>query len=434
MQASKLDSRSVREKHQQYLFPNVANYYQEPVVMDRGEGKYLYDLEGRQYLDFFGGILTVSVGHCHPKVTARVVEQQQRLVHTSTLYPTLPIVQLAERLAQITPGRLQKSFFTNSGTEANETAVLSARLHTGAQEVIALRHAYSGRSMLAMSLTAHAPWRQGGTHVLGIKHAHNAYCYRCPFKMTYPNCDLACARDIEELIQTETSGRVAAFIAEPIQGVGGFITPPKEYFQVAVEIVRKHGGVFICDEVQTGWGRTGTKLFGIQHYGVEPEIMTSAKGLANGQPIGITVAVPEVADSFRGATISTFGGNPVSCAAALAVLDVIEEEKLAQNAQVVGDHLGQGLAALKEKYPVVGDARGMGLMRALELVGENKTPDPASVLQVFEETRQRGLLIGKGGLYNNTLRITPPLNISKADVDVALRILDESFAAVRARV
>ncbi|MHB8945362.1 MAG: aspartate aminotransferase family protein, partial [Bacillota bacterium] len=335
-------------------------------------------------------------------------------------------------LAKLTPGSLQKSFFTNSGTEANETAVLLAKIFTDRQEVVALRHGYSGRSMLAMSLTGHASWRTGGTHILGIKHAHTPYCYRCAFGHTYPDCDLDCARDLEELIRTETSGSIAAFLAEPIQGVGGFITAPKEYFQVAVPIIRKYGGVFICDEVQTGWGRTGGKMFGIEHYGVEPDIMTFAKGLANGSPIGATIARAEIADAWKGPTISTFGGNPVSMAAALATLDVIEKENLPHNAEVVGNRLKQGLLGLQEKYRCIGDVRGMGLMLGMEIVHEHKEPAADTVAQIFEKTKELGLLIGKGGLYGNVLRITPPLNITAADADEAVRLLDKAFASLPA--
>ena len=401
---------------------------------ERGEGQYLYGVDGERYLDFFGGILTVSVGHCHPRVTERICQQVSTLQHTSTLYPHANMVNLAEKFAQIAPGKLQKSFFTNSGTEANETAIMLAKAYTDAQEVIALRHGYSGRSALSMALTGHANWRIGGTQILGIKHAHNGYCYRCPFKREYPDCDLECAYDVEELIRTTTSGRVAALIAEPIQGVGGFITPPPEYFPIVVDIVRQYGGIFICDEVQTGFGRTGEKWFGIEHWGVEPDVITCAKGIANGAPMGATVATAEVADSFRGLTISTFGGNPVSCAAALATIEVIEEENLASNAQVVGSYLRGKLEELKEKYPLVGDVRGMGLMQGVELVREQavstseKEPACQEILQVFEATRRRGLLIGKGGLYGNVIRIAPPLNIGKADVDEAVRVLDEAFA------
>ena len=321
------------DKMKQYIFPAISTYYKEPMVVTKGEGKYLYDDSGRQYLDFFGGILTVSMGHCNPEISERVAAQVKTLQHTSTVYVIKPMVELAEQIAAIAPGKLQKCFFLNSGTEADETAVLLSTIATGNDEIVALRHAYSGRSALAMSLTAHAPWRQGRGLWANVKHAHSPYCYRCAFGRTYPNCNLECAKDIEELICTSTSGKIAAFIAEPIQGVGGFITPPKEYFQEAVAIIRKYGGLFIADEVQTGWGRTGGKMFGIEHWGVEPDIMTFAKGLANGAPIGAVIATPEVADSWRGPSVSTFGGNPVSMVAAQATLELIIKKDIPTHAE-----------------------------------------------------------------------------------------------------
>jgi 4-aminobutyrate aminotransferase-like enzyme len=422
-----MNKQDVLAKHKKFLFSSVANYYDDPLVVDHAKGTYVYDSEGREYLDFFGGIVTVSVGHCHPKVTDAIQKQSAKLQHVSTLYPNEPHVRLAEKLAHITPGKLQKSFFTNSGTEANETAVLLAEIHTKCQDVIALRHSYSGRSHLAMSLTAHAAWRLTPTPTPGVHHIPNAYCYRCPFGLKYPSCDLKCAKDLEEAIQTVTSGRLAAFIAEPIQGIGGFITPPKEYFSEIVAIVRKYGGLFICDEVQTAWGRTGGKMFGIEQWGVEPDIMTLAKGMANGAPIGATIAAPEVADSMTGMSISTFGGNPVTSAAALATIEVIEEENLVENARVMGRRLRAGIEELQKKYPVIGDVRGMGLMQGLELVGENKRPAPEAVRRVFESTKANGLLIGKGGLAGNVIRITPPLNVSGDQIDEAVKRLDRSF-------
>jgi 4-aminobutyrate aminotransferase-like enzyme len=422
-----MNKNEIIDKHQKYLFSCVANYYEEPLVVDRAKGNFVYDIDGKEYLDFFGGILTISVGHCNERVTRAIDEQSHKLQHASTLYPNVPHVALAEKLAQITPGRLQKSFFTNSGTEANETAVLIAQLYTRCQDVIALRHSYSGRSYLALSLTGNASWRLTPTTVSGIHHIPSAYCYRCPFGLTYPSCDLKCARDLEEAIQTETSGRVAALIAEPIQGVGGYITPPKEYFKEIAAILKKYGGLFICDEVQTGWGRTGGKMFGIEQWGVEPDIMTFAKGMANGVPIGATIATPEVADSLKGLNISTFGGNPVTATAALATIQVIEEDNLVENARVMGTRLREGLNALQEKYPVIGDVRGMGLMQALELVGDQKKPDTESLKRLFEATRRHGLLIGKGGLMGNVVRIAPPLNVTADQVDQALKVLDQSF-------
>ncbi len=431
-----LDAASIRAKEKEFLFPSVGHYYQEPIVLESGSGTRVRDIDGREYLDFFGGILTLSLGHCNPRVNEPLKAQIDRLGHVSTLYPTLPMVELAERLARITPGRLQKSFFTASGTEADETAVALAQVYTGALEIIALRHGYSGRSMLAQSLTAHASWRSVPTQIAGIKHAVSPYCYRCPLGLSYPSCGVKCAKDLEELIQTTTTGKIAGFLAEPIQGVGGFITPPPEYFQIAVEIVRKYGGVFICDEVQTGFGRTGKHMFGIEHWGVEPDIMTMAKGIANGMPIAATIATPEIADSFKKLTISTFGGNPLSCTAANATLEVIEHDNLAENSAVRGAQLRAGLDALKARHPaLIGEVRGKGLMQALELVVDEKagdrTPNPAATLRLFEETKRQGLLIGKGGLYANVVRISPPLNVSSAEVDEALGKLGDSFLALQ---
>jgi 4-aminobutyrate aminotransferase len=368
-------------------------------------------------------------------VTQRVQEQAAKLLHSSTLYPNENHVRLAEKMAEITPGKLQTSYFTNSGTEADETAVMLAKSYTGYQEVIALRHGYSGRSPLGMSLTGQAGWRIGGTHILGIKHAMNPYCYRCPLKMTYPSCGVACAEDVEEVIKTSTSGRVAALIAEPIQGVGGFVTPPKEYFKIVVEIVHNYGGLFICDEVQTGFGRTGDKWFGIEHWDVEPDVMTMAKGIANGLPMGNIITTEEIAQGTvgKGLTISTFGGNPLSTAASLATLEVMEEEATPQHIAEVGDYLRAGLEKLQDKYPLIGDVRGMGLMQGVEMVKDRQTKEPApeAVVAVFEQTRARGLLIGKGGMYNNVLRIAPPLIATKEHVDEALNILDHAFAQVQ---
>jgi 4-aminobutyrate aminotransferase-like enzyme len=307
-----------------------------------------------------------------------------------------------------------------------------ARMHTGNLEVVALRHGYSGRSSLTRGLTGMNTWRKGTIEV-GIVHAMNPYCYRCPLGLKYPSCEVACVKDIENVIQFSTSGRIAAFLAEPIQGVGGFITPPKEYFKMAFSIVKQYGGDFISDEVQTGWGRTGRKWFGIEHWEVEPDMITAAKGLGNGVPIGLTVAKPEIADSFQGLTISTFGGNPVTSVTAKAVIDIVEEDDLRTNAAVVGDYFRKKLEELQAKHAIIGDVRGMGLMQALELVEdrESKKPASASTGALMEEARKRGLLIGKGGFYGNVIRMSPPLNIAKTDVDEAARILDESFTAIK---
>ena len=422
--------------NKEFLFPAVFHYYQEPLVVARAKDQYVWDADGNQYLDFFGGIVTVSVGHCNDAVNAKVHRQLDTLQHVSTVFANEPQAALAKKIASLTPGRqLTKSFFTNSGTEANETAIVAARCYTGNTEIVALRHAYHGRSAMAMTLTGQGSWRIGLPQA-GIVHAHNAYCYRCPFGLTYPSCEVKCAQDMEELIRSTTGGAIAGFIAEPIQGVGGFITPPKEYFQIVERIVRSHGGLFISDEVQTGWGRTGGKWFGIEQWGVTPDIITGAKGLANGSPIGLTVARPEVADSITRLTISTFGGNPVTATAAKAVIDFIEEQNLLANCTDTGAYLRAGLEDLKQKHELIGDVRGMGLLQAIELVQDRKSKAPATAEtgMLMEATRENRLLVGKGGMFGNVLRVSPPMNIGRSDVDQFLTLLDRSLVACSAAV
>jgi len=426
------ETTDIIREYKEHVWPAASTYYETPLVIERGEGMHVWDDKGNRYLDCFGGVLTVSVGHANPAVNRAIREQIDKVSHTSALYINKPAAELAGKVAEIAPGKLNTSFFTNSGTEADETAMLLARLYTGRQEIIALRHAYHGRSMLAMSATGHSTWRHGGTHVAGIKHAIAPYCYRCPFGESYPDCGIKCAQDVEDVILTTTDGKIAAFIAEPILGVGGFIVPPKEYFAEVQKITKRYGGIFICDEVQTGWGRTGDKWCAIEHWDVEPDVMTFAKGMANGSPIGCTTTTDEIAKAFPGLTFSTFGGNPVTAAAALATIRYIEEKDLPRNAAVVGGYLRERLEKLKDKYKVIGDVRGMGLMQAIECVEDRKTkvPAPRAVLRVFEETRKRGVLIGKGGLFGNVIRLGPPLIATKEDIDVLCDALDAAFATV----
>lgn len=415
------------------LFPAVSHLYGEPLTLARAKDQYVWDESGRQYLDFFGGIVTVSIGHCNAEINERVHRQIDTLGHTSTLYSSAPMLRLAGKLASLSPGgALTRAMFTNSGSEANETAIHAARLYTGHSDIVALRHSYHGRSQLSAALTGNHAWRPAGSAAPGITFAHNAYCYRCPFGLTYPSCELRCAHDVQELVRTTTSGRVAGMIAEPIQGVGGFITPPPEYFGIVARIVREHGGIFISDEVQTAWGRTGSKWFGIEHWGVQPEMLTSAKGLANGLPIGLTLASDAVARAVPAPTISTFGGNPISSEAACAVLDFIEEHGLRARTGENGAYLRAGLLALQAKHALIGEVRGMGLLQALELVTDrgSRTPAPAETNAVLEAARQQGLLIGKGGLHGNCLRLSPPMNIGRSDIGEFLLRLDRAFETI----
>ena len=427
-------SDSIRKKHKKYLFDAIKNFYKEPLVIEKGKGFYVSDSDGNSYLDFFGGILTVSVGHANDEVNTAVKAQVDRLSHISSLYPSIPVVELAEKLVGLAPDNLEKIFFNASGTEADETAVMMAQLYTGNTEVIALRHGYSGRSLLAQSLTGHAPWRALPSQVGSVKHALAPYCYRCPLKMTYPECGVACAKDVEELINTTTTGKVAGILAEPIQGVGGFITPPDEYFSIVSDIIHDHGGLFISDEVQTGFGRTG-KTWGIEHSGVEPDMITVAKGIANGMPLAAVITTKDIADSLQKNTISTFGGNPVSSAAANATLDIIERDDLKTNSVKMGEILKEGLQKIQSEHKkIIGDVRGKGLMVGLELVidetTKDRTPNPEAVDRLMEETKHRGLLIGRGGLYGNCVRISPSLNIGKDEIDEALAILSRSFRSI----
>ncbi len=423
---SNMDSATVRKLHREYVMPATFHYYPESLVLQRGEGMYLTDADGVTYLDFFGGILTVSLGHCHPEVVSAVREQLGILGHTSTLYQNEWIVRLARELALITPGKLQQTFFTNSGSEADEMGILLAKLYTGRSEIIALRHSYSGRGMYAISAMGHAAWRPIAPVMPGISLMPAPYCYRCPFGLSYPSCDVRCADDVKEVIATTTTGQPAAFIAEPILGVGGFITPPKEYFKKVLEPIRKAGALFVCDEVQTGFGRTGTYWCGIEHYGVQPDIITFAKGIASGMPMGATITTPEIAQTFKGLTISTYGGNPISSVAALATIHVMSRENIPERAARLGNKLRQGLLALQDKHPMVGDVRGMGLMQGVELVEDRKTKEPAAKRAnlIIEILRKRQFLIGKGGLYGNTLRIAPPMLVTEAQIEEALTHLD----------
>jgi alanine-glyoxylate transaminase/(R)-3-amino-2-methylpropionate-pyruvate transaminase len=361
----------------EYLLPSMLHLYETPLVLSEGEGVRVRDPEGHEYLDLFSGILTTSVGHCNPRVVEATHRQMKTLGHVSTLYATEIHVEAARKIADIAPGALRRTFFTNSGTEAIETALMMASLATGRTEIIGLRVAYHGRSFMATSVTAHSGWRPLPTPVAGIKHAKAPNPYRCPFKEP---CDESCVDkfvdDLEEVIVTTTNGRPAAFIAETIQGVAGYVVPPASYFRKAAEVIRHYGGLLIIDEVQAGFARTGTHWFGIEHYGVEPDIMVMAKGIANGAPVGATVTTDEIAHAWKGKTISTFGGNPVSMAALCATQDELRDHDAPHNAQARGDQLRAALHEMQQRHPWMGDVRGMGLMQAIEIVEDPATKVP----------------------------------------------------------
>jgi 4-aminobutyrate aminotransferase-like enzyme len=404
---------------QEFLLPSLLHLYETPLVLAEGDGVRVRDSEGREYLDLFSGILTTSVGHCNPRVVEATYEQMKRLGHVSTLYATEVHVEAARKIADIAPGALKRTFFSNSGTEAIETALMMAFLATGRTEIIGLRVAYHGRSFMATSVTAHSDWRPLATPVAGIKHAKSPNTYRCPYKQP---CDESCVDkfvdDLEEVIVTTTNGRPAAFIAETIQGVAGYVVPPASYFRKAAEVIRHYGGLLVIDEVQSGFARTGTHWFGIEHWGVEPDIMVMAKGIANGAPVGATITTDEIAHAWKGKTISTFGGNPVAMAALCATQDEMRDHDAPHNAQARGDELRAALVEMQSRHPWIGDVRGMGLMQGIEIVEDpaTKVPDKKRTAALMEATREEGLLIGQGGLHGTVIRIGPSLLITEDEM------------------
>ena len=410
--------------------PALFHYYKEPIMIVEGKGQYLYDETGRRYLDGFAGIVTVSVGHCHPKVVAAANAQNHLLQHTSTIYlhPNLPLYAAA--LADRMPGNLKVVYFVNSGSEANDLAILMARAYTQNYDVVALRNAYHGGSSGTMGLTAHSTWKFNVPHSFGVHHALAPDSYRGPWGHDDPLAAQKYAADVRELIGYATPGRIAAFIAESIQGVGGAVVFPDGYLKEAYAYARAAGGLCIADEVQAGFGRTGTHYWGFETQGVIPDIVTMAKGIGNGAPLAAVVTTPEIAQTLTSRIhFNTFGGNPVCCAIGKAVLEVIDEEALQANSLKIGARLRDGLLKLQDKHSIIGEVRGKGLMIGAELVKDRTTKEPAKAecAQVFETARELGLLIGKGGLNGNTLRIKPPMCITEADADFVLDVLDTAL-------
>jgi len=415
----------------EFLMPNHILYYKKPIAIVQGNMQYLYDSEGKQYLDAIAGVVSISVGHCNPRVIDKTIEQIRLLQHTTTIYLHPLIVQFARRLAEKMPSQdMKQTFFTNSGSEANDLALLAATLYTGNPDILAVRSGYHGGSRLPMSLTAVSTWRYPVPALPNIHHVLHGYCYRCPVKLAYPSCGIACARDVENVILHSTTGKIAAFIGEPIQGVGGVVTPPPEYFKIIYDIVKKHDGLYISDEVQTGFGRTGSAYWGIQNWGVVPDIITMAKGIGNGVPLGAVTSTKEIAAPLgQKIFFNTFGGNPVSMAQGMATLQEIDDRKLQENSAQIGERLMEGFQTLYRKYEVIGEVRGMGLMLGVELVKsrQSREPAPEATAQIMELAKECGLLVGRGGLYGNVIRIKPPMCITSDDADFLLDVLDDCF-------
>jgi alanine-glyoxylate transaminase / (R)-3-amino-2-methylpropionate-pyruvate transaminase len=402
-------------------------------MLVEGSMQYVWDETGKRYLDGLGGIVTVSVGHCHPYVVAAANAQNETLQHSTTIYLQPNVALYAEKLASKMPGDLKLCYFVNSGSEANDLALLMARVYTGNYDVIALRNAYHGGNASGMGLTAHSNWKYNVPHSFGVHHALAPYPYRGPFGYDDPDAGKKYADDVKSLIDYATPGKVAAFIAESIQGVGGFVEFPQGYLKRVYEHVRGAGGVCIADEVQTGFGRTGTHFWGFETQGVIPDIVTLAKGIGNGCPLAAVVTTPKIAQALTGKVhFNTFGGNPVVSAIGKAVLEVIEKENLQANSLKLGGYILAGLNKLKEKHKIIGDVRGKGLMLGIEMVTDRATKTPASAecAHVVETAKDLGLLLGKGGLWGQTIRFAPPMCLTQADADFLLAVLDETFGSV----
>jgi len=417
----------------QFLNPGIFLYYKKPIMFVEGRMQYLFDETGRRYLDALGGIVTVSVGHCHPEVVAAAHRQNELLQHSTTIYLHPNIAEYGEKLASKMPGDLKVCYFVNSGSEANDLAMLMARAYTGNYDVIALRNAYHGGNSSGMGLTAHHTWKFNVPHSFGVHHAMTPDPYRGLWGRDDVDAGKKYAADVKNLLDYATPGQVAAFIAESIQGVGGCVVFPDGYLKHTYEYIRAAGGVCIADEVQAGFGRTGTHYWGFETQGVIPDIVCMAKGIGNGAPLGAVVTTPKIAAALaQRIHFNTFGGNPVVCAQGMAVLDVIDREKLQENSLTIGNQLSAGLNRLKEKHNIIGDVRGKGLMLGIELVKDRATKEPAKAecAQVLETCKEMGLLLGKGGLQGQTIRFSPPMCVNKQDADFLLEVLDRAFAGL----
>ena len=419
----------------QYASPAIFTLYREPLMIVEGHMQYLYDETGRRYLDLFAGIVTVSCGHSHPRITRAMQDQLAVLQHTTTIYLHPNFALMAQALAKRMPAGLDVTYFVNSGSEANDLALMMARAYTGNQDVIAVRNSYHGGSPTTMAATSHHTWKYPQQVNTGIHHAICPDPYRSPFSGTPEEIASKSANDIRELIRYSTPGAIAAFMAEPIQGVGGATSGAPNYLKEAYAIARAHGGLCIADEVQTGFGRTGAHYWGFQNFGVVPDIVTMAKGIGNGAPLAAVTTRREIAEKLtQRIHFNTFGGNPVSMAAGLAVMEVIDSDGLQANARMVGGRFKAGLQELMTRHRLIGDVRGMGLMLGVELVQDRATREPAKAetLEVMEQCRELGVLLGKGGLDGNVLRIKPPMCLSAADADFAIEVLDRALAKVEA--
>ncbi|WP_262283995.1 aspartate aminotransferase family protein [Micromonospora sp. MA102] len=428
--------RELLTRHRSVMPKWLALYYEQPIEFASASGRRVTDREGRTYLDFFAGILTNAIGYDVAEISDAVRSQiDTGVLHSSTLYLIQSQVELAEKIAELSGIPDAKVFFTNSGTEANETALMLATQYRRSEQVLALRNSYHGRAFATVGITGIRGWSASALSPVKVSWVHGGYRYRSPFRdLSDADYVRACVADLREIIETTTAGDVACMIVEPIQGVGGFATPPDGLFGEFKRVLDEYGILLVSDEVQTGWGRTGEHFWGIQAHGVVPDAITFAKGLGNGLAIGGVIARADLMDCLGANSISTFGGNPLATAGALASLNYLLQHDLQANAADLGARLLDGLRAAAQAHPVVGDVRGKGLMIALELVRPDGAPHPAAAAALLEESRERGLLVGKGGLYGNVIRLAPPMTLTRAEADEALEILTQSIEAVAKEV
>lgn len=421
----------VLKKRKQYLNPALFLMYKDPIMITDAKMQYMFDETGKRYLDLFGGITTISAGHAHPEVVKAASEQYEKVSHTTTIYLNNQIAEYAEELAAKLPKDLDVIYFTNSGSEANDLAMMMSRLYSNSWDFIALRNAYHGMSYSMMGVTALSTWKQRVPQGFGVHHAMNPNTYRGYFGPDDPDAAEKYANDVKDIIQFSCSGNVAGFIAEYIQGVGGSVVLPDGYLNKVYDHVHNAGGLCISDEVQTGFGRLGTHFWAFEKNGIKPDIVTMAKSIGNGTPLAALATSRKVAESISSKLhFNTYGGNPVSCAVGRAVLRVIEKDNLQKNCLERGNEFLNGFKKLQDKYDIIGDVRGQGLMLGIEFVKDRKTKEPATpeFLQIFEACKDNGLLIGKGGIYGNVMRVKPPMCITSKDVEFSLEVLDDALS------
>ena len=421
----------LHNRYKAIMAPYLNPLYTSPVSIDRGQGSYVWDIEDNQYLDFFGGVLTTMIGHNNPAVTEAIQSQAAKVLHTSTLYLSEPMIEFAEEIGAASGIPDARVFFTTSGSEANDTALMLATSFRNSNEILAMRHSYHGRTFATQAVTSQSTWLSSRISGLSVNYVQGPYRLRSPFEnMTDEEFTKACVLDLQQILDTATTGNVACLIFEPIQGVGGFAIPPDGFFGEMNKVLSNYGTLLISDEVQTGWGRTGDHFWGYEAHGITPDMLTFAKGVGNGATLAGVIARAEIMENITALNFSTFGGNPLSCAAGLATFKELINQNMLQNASEMGSRLMQGLQPTVDKAPWL-KIRGRGLMVALEAVRTEHDntfePYPQRASELLEACKQNGLLVGKGGAFGNVIRITPMLNVTPDEIDEGISKLNEAI-------